>query len=191
MQGRLSGEPGDGIERHARLTPGIDSVAYALAGVPQAVCGLSGCGRAMISDGAFEVGVVIVAHDRTPPGYAANVCVGLRFLKLADTAGARHCGRGGTNASGATWCGRPDAPSPHGISDGYNGLSPPPAGAVSLAADESGIRGLSGVGRSGPPQGSLSLIVRTPVKRRTFKGQRALRPSRPGRRRARSFGYDH
>jgi hypothetical protein len=33
------------------------------------------------------VGVVVVAHDRTPPGYAANVCVGLRFLKLPATAG--------------------------------------------------------------------------------------------------------
>jgi len=32
----------------------------------------------------------------------------------------------------------------HGISDGYSGLSPPPAGAVSLAAGESGIRGSMG-----------------------------------------------
>jgi hypothetical protein len=50
-----------------------------------------------------------------------------------ETAGAaRHCGRVGTNAFGATCCGRPDAPSPHGISDGYNGLNPPPVGAVSV-----------------------------------------------------------
>jgi hypothetical protein len=58
-----AGGASDGIERHARLTPGIDSVAYALAGGPQGFCGLSSCGRAMISDGAFEVGVVIVAHE--------------------------------------------------------------------------------------------------------------------------------
>jgi hypothetical protein len=67
-----------------------------------------------------------------------------------ETAGAaQHSGRGGTNASGATWCGRPDAPSPRGISDGYNGLNPPPVGAVSLAAGESGIRGLSGAAEPG------------------------------------------
>ena len=67
----------------ARLTAAVDGFAYALAGGPQGVCGLSGLGRAMISDGALELGgVIVVAHDRTPPGYAANVRIGLRFLKL-------------------------------------------------------------------------------------------------------------
>jgi hypothetical protein len=35
MQRRLSNKPGHGIERHARLTPGINGFAYVFAGGSQ------------------------------------------------------------------------------------------------------------------------------------------------------------
>jgi hypothetical protein len=57
-----------------------------------------------------------IADDAWPitPGSAIRT----RTMTIPPDSGwdgrARYSGRGGTNASGATWCGRPDAPSPTG-----------------------------------------------------------------------------
>ena len=107
------------------------------------------------------MGVVIVAHDRTPPGYAANVCVRLRFLKLPDTARLGIVAVAERMRPQQLGAGDRMLRPPTGLSDGYNGLNPPPVGAVSLASGEAGIRGLSGVGRTGPPRGSPALIARS------------------------------